>query len=455
MNQAAAANIPAGPNARPWISPWRLALVVGLAASLLHLAYGVWFVTMSPTDMPRASLSLTGEAFLASYPGWGDHEMDAAAHNRVATEIMRTGVPRTKTGALAFHNPLYNYFLAACYAVGGLRLLAVAIPQALLSGAIVALIALTASRLMPRGGATVVGVAGVLVLIYEPLARHTAYMVPTQVVVALFCWGVYLAAAPQPKGRTWAGLTLAMSAAVFAQAAFFVLAGAVVLWLLWEAWRRGEHGPGWAAGMLALAVASKLVLGLARFDGVTADTLRDADREALWIANNPWYENARWTERYRVRFGPAPEWHLSPAQLQRYQEYLARAGGDRSRAGRLYVRENPGQFAKLSFIRMWTGIVAPDGTRWQRRLIAAALWLLIFPAGFYGLWKNRAWPFSKLAWLVILATFAFLTFVHPGSRYRVPADVLLALYAATTYADGYQRWRQRRRAAAAAPVAGA
>jgi hypothetical protein len=411
----------------------------------LHLAYGVWFHTKSPTDVPKTSVKLVGEAFLASYPGWGGHEMDDASQNRIATEILRTGVPRTRSGALCLHNPIYNYFLAACYRLGGIRLLSVAVPQAALSGAIAVLVAFTALRLTPQGGAAALLAGGCPILINESLAGATAYIAPVHLLLFLQCVALYVVAGARLKGPGLFFFVLAFGAAVYTQAAFFVVGTAGAVWLLLGYIRFRKPSYLVAGLVLSLLVMSKLALSVVRLDGVRDDTVREADRGTLWVCNNPYYENLRPWERWSIRFSPEPRWNISPEQLRRHEEYLARAGGDVSKAGWLYLRENPVQYAKLCFIRMWSGIVAPDGRRWQRQLISFANWWLIFPVGLYSLWKNRRWEFSKLAGLIILAEFALLTFILPNARYRLPAEMLLTIYAAIAYADWWRAWWQGRR----------
>ena len=97
----------------------------------LHLGLGLYYATQGDPST-RISLRASGAEYLASFPGWnGESEHDSAAYNRAAISVLETRVPRGRSGALFVHAPVYAYFLAGCYAVGGIRLLSVAVPQAL------------------------------------------------------------------------------------------------------------------------------------------------------------------------------------------------------------------------------------------------------------------------------------------------------------------------------------
>ena len=112
---------------KPWVFPVWLAV----ATFAFHLFFGVWFWTASPTRAAKSSLSISGEEYLARFPTWDtEHEADAAFYNRGAVEAMRTGVPHTRSGMFFEHAPLYAWFLGGCYKLGGVRLLSLAIPQA-------------------------------------------------------------------------------------------------------------------------------------------------------------------------------------------------------------------------------------------------------------------------------------------------------------------------------------
>src|SRR5438552_3941544 len=101
--------------------------LLALATFMVYLALGVYYSTGSITPSRTLKTELTGDAYLRAFPGWNDRlEFDDAAYNRAAVEILSHGVPRDHTGSLFLYAPVYAYFLAGCYWIGGLRLFSVA-----------------------------------------------------------------------------------------------------------------------------------------------------------------------------------------------------------------------------------------------------------------------------------------------------------------------------------------
>jgi hypothetical protein len=74
--------------------------------------------------------------------------------------------------------------------------------------------------------------------------------------------------------------------------------------------------------------------------------------------------------------------------------------------------------------------------------ISWATWLLLFPAGFWGLWKLRATPFAGLAVCVILFECGFEIMIMAGwqPRYRLPVDLMLCAAAGVVYAGWLGRF---------------
>src|SRR5258706_15863991 len=137
---------------RSRISVWILVLIA-IFTAVSHFLFGVWYWRQwvrNEMKPPRPPLELRGEDYLRVFPAWGrPAERDSAAYNRGALNIIDSGVPRTRSGALHMHAPTYCYFLALCYKIGGLRLFSVAVPQALLAGLACFLVGLAASRTIP------------------------------------------------------------------------------------------------------------------------------------------------------------------------------------------------------------------------------------------------------------------------------------------------------------------
>ena len=142
-----------------------------------------------------------------------------------------------------------------------------------------------------------------------------------------------------------------------------------------------------------------------------------------------------------VTLVPWSKWHKTEAQEQRYREYLERSGGNWSAAGWLWVRENPGQYAKQCLIRLRTELgpfTANESL--PRRLLSVFLWVLVFPAGFYGVWRARRSAVGLLAILVIVAVMSFDSLVFVNFRYRLPAEMILTMYAGLTYMGLLRSW---------------
>jgi hypothetical protein len=262
--------------------------------------------------------------------------------------------------------------------------------------------------------------------------------VPVNILMFFFSAALFAVADHPLTGWAVAGFVAGIGLGIYTQAAFFTVGAATALWLL----LRFRYERRWrllaGAIVLLLLVAGKLLLSLVNLEGGKNDWVRQADRGTLWLANNPHYESLRWWDLWQLRLGPSHKWKGTAEQDRRYREYLDRAGGDMGKAAMLWIRENPAQYAKLCFIRLRTELGPITGSMGSRvnRLASTVIWLLTFPAGFFGLWQDRRSPFAALAGLIILAVFALDTFILMAGqlRYRLPADLLLTIYAGVTYA---------------------
>jgi Na+-transporting NADH:ubiquinone oxidoreductase subunit NqrB len=82
----------------------------------------------------------------------------------------------------------------------------------------------------------------------------------------------------------------------------------------------------------------------------------------------------------------------------------------------------------------------------RNREISSVVWLLIFPAGFYGMWKHRDLQLAHLAIVIVLAVTAFGTLLteEPYLRYRMPVDLLLTAFAGVAYGTWMGRRHEQR-----------
>lgn len=425
-------------------SPRRLLWAVALTVFCAHLGWGLWFVTASPTNMPKTSLRQQGDDYLRSFPGWDtDEESDGAFHNRAAVSVLQTGIPRTRTGAFSDHSPLYAYFLAACYKLGGLRLLSIALPHALLSALLSLLLGLTAFRFFsgPAKGTAAV-LTALLVLPHVSLANYVAY--PGPPLLLMFFFAAALWAVSSAGGERLGLFTAALAAGIFTHAAFFIVGGAAGLWLLFR-WGRQRHGRYLVAALVLLAVAVvKLAISMWDTSANRNDHIRKASQGLLWQGNNPYYEDMKVWNLWEQRLSNPTawsKWRKTEQQEQRVQDYFERAGGNPRDAGLLWVRENPGQYAKLCIMRLRTEL-SPymANASPPKKLLGVGYWLLVFPAGAYGLWRARKTPFGLLGGLIALAVVVFDSLVFVNFRYRLPVEMILTVFAGLTYAGWLTAW---------------
>jgi len=418
--------------------PLNLLILLAVCTFAAHLTYGVWFWTKSPTHAAKIGLSTSGEEFLASYPTWDtEHEADAAFYNRGAVEALRTGVPRTRSGLFLEHAPLYAYFLAACYKVGGMRLLAFAVPQAALSALTCLLVGLTAVRLSPRHKSWAGFAAAGLVLMNVRLAGYTGYPSPTSLLLFCFAvamWALVRSLEFRPNRAAFFG---ALILGIYVQAAFFIVALAVVFWALIAWWRIRKGSLLLGAVVLAAFALAKPAVSML-IDRSRETHSSEAPTTILWEANNPYYESMTAFSLWERRPGNSwTRWKMSPEEDQRFQAYLLRGGGNGTKAALLWIRENPRDYLELCVVRFGavfgpvTGQMSPLNQK-----ISWVTWLLLFPAGFVGLWRLRQTQFAGLALCVILFECGFEIAIIAGwqPRYRLPVDLMLCAAAGVVYA---------------------
>ncbi len=422
---------------------------LAVATAVLHGVFGVYYATQAENLTSKPTLQMEGIEYLKSFPGWDAvGENDAAAYNRAALGVLRAGVPRNRSGGVSVHALVYDYFLAACYWIGGIRLYSVAIPQALLAGLTCLLVGLTASRIAGPSAPWAGCLAAAIMLSNLRLAVYVGNMLPTVLLLFLFSMALYAAAGPRTAANR-AMFVGTMGLAIFTQAGFFVVATAGAAWLALEAFRHRQAAARYGCLGIIVLVGFRLALPLIDFGGTREDGWRNTDNGGiLWESNNPYYESMQLTTLWERRPGnPWTVWYMSPQEQQRYDEYKERAHQNIRRAATSWIRENPIQYAKLCFIRLrtelgpYTAMMSP-----RNRLISTLYWLLIFPAGLFGLWQSRDSEWAGLIELVMLAVFTFdaLVFVEWYLRYRLPVDLALTVYAGVAYAGGLTSWAAKR-----------
>lgn len=407
-----------------------------VATSLVYLVFGTYYVTRNAERVHGpSSLSVSGDAYLRAFGTWdSDDEADSAFYNRLALGVMHTGLPRNRSGSVSLYAPVYTYFLGACYSVGGLRLLSFIVPQAILGGLLAWFCGLIAGRLAPGLKPVVMLLAAGLIMINLRFGMAAAAIVPTILLLLLLAVALYLALGPLTWGNVL-GLSALSAIAVFTQTSFFVVAFAIAVWLGWRAFVQKHLVLAVGCGIILSSIGTMLLLraAVARM----GDTHKHENTAILWESNNPFYEGLTPTSLWGRRPGnPWSQWTPSPQEQQRYDDYLKRAAAARSDPGVLWIKENPLQYAKLCWIRLYTTLGPITGQMSPRnRLISTFYWLLIFPAGYYGLWRTRRLQVTKMAVLIFLVLTAFesLVITEWSLRYRMPWDLILTIYAAVGY----------------------
>jgi hypothetical protein len=340
------------------------------------------------------------------------------------------------------HAPLYAYFVAGCYQLGGIRMLSLQVVQAVLSGFMAFFVGCAAAGLAQNHARLAGFIGSGFVLINLQFASYTGVASPTTLL--LFFVSLALCALVCGSGKFRLPVfVLALAAGVYAQAAFFIVAVGVIGFLLFSCWR--ERRLSWllAAVVLAAFTFSKPAISLF-IDRAKETHSTEPPTAVLWEANNPYYQSMTAFSLWERRPGNHwSKWQQTPEEDAQYESYLARAGGNGTRAALAWIRENPKDYLELCVVR--AGAVFGPITAQMSPLLKKiwlGMWLLVFPAGFYGLWRLRKHSFAHLAGFAMLVEFSFEILVMAGwqPRYRLPIDLMLYLAAAGVYAAGIGGW---------------
>jgi len=412
---------------------WGVAVTLVALIATVHGAFGLLYATsISPQARPGL-LSSSGDAYLQRFLGWNtDNEQDATGFNRTALSILHTGLPYSRHGTLILRTAVYSYFVAICYALGGIRFLPIVIAQAILSGLTGTVLAAAASRLC-GGRMAVRVVVAALYLVNLRVAMYVGYIVPlipTLFFLSVAFWS--LAGSTKDSPPKWVALPLILG--TYTSSTFFVVALVGAAWLLLR--RRATI----QAAAIVLFVALKFVITWSNVAGRAAEPNRAADRGGIfWLSNDPYYDRMRPWSLWEWRgANPWSTWKMSDEERDRYASYLARSGQNELRAALLWIRENPGHYTQVCLARLrtefspYTGEMSP-----RNRLVSTVVWLLIFPSGFYALWRARRADSAEFELWMITAMFTFATFVTeaPDLRYRMPVDHLLTAFAGGAYCE--------------------
>ena len=316
--------------------------------------------------------------------------------------------------------PLYPFFLALVYWVGGYSHLAVKIVQALVgAGTVVLVWALV--RGLKREAAPI---AGYLAMVYGPLVTVCAEIMSE----TLFCFWIVLAgwlfvvADGRRNYLLLAGVAVGLAALTRAVGLLWIPALALV-----AVWRlRGE------------GVRRVLWVGAALCVVLLPWGVRNWQVHGVWVpvsthggfilarsnAFDPdWRQERGWgiSESF---------FHRLPSEIDRDRYWYAQ--------GVAFIQEHPGYYLRLvgeRFVRLWY-FFRPDYNFW---------FMVILPFFLIGL--RHYWRVEKFAYLstfILLSTFVYSAILYGSVRFRLPLEPLFIAFAAVYLSDAVRdRSKQR------------
>jgi 4-amino-4-deoxy-L-arabinose transferase-like glycosyltransferase len=363
---------------------------------------------------------------------------DAVLYDSLAQSLLRGDGFSYQGRATAFVVPGYPAFLAGVYALFGRDLVAVGVVQAILGAISAVFVAATTARLAgPLAG----WAAGVIVacyphfLIWTGLALTENLFLP---LTAIALWAL-VRAEMEAHWRSYllAGLALAAATLVRGNLVAF-LPVAVIL-----AWSHGKQRRRWSYGVVLLCAAvTPLIPWVVRNAMVIgAPTLATEGGQVLWAAYNP-----RASERHvngYVYGEPLPEAVVpGGTELEVSAQY--------ARAGLAYLKSQP--LAPIQHLpakawNMWRPVFASAKLRTWVVFGASYVSLVVLAA--YGWTRGRnlnagIHPASRiLKWFVVIITASHLLMIAEV-RYRMPIELVLAVFAGMGCALAADRWASMR-----------
>lgn len=327
----------------------------------------------------------------------------------------------------------YPLFVAAFYRVfGNGGQLPVFLAQIVLHALSVGLVALTAARLAgPWAGAT----AGAFLAFHPPLIWLSVAMMSENVMIPLVAVTLWLLlCAPRRWGGRWwlrpLALGLALGALAQTRSTFAAYIAVACLWLLIEA---RKSLPRWRA-LLPPAVAGLVFVAVCvpwavRNHVIWGKFIPFSTKSGI----NAYFFNH---DGMVVEFGPGAVDRLPPVnifgpEIQNLPDEPARNEALR-KLFQDFVREKPGKFAGLTWMRFWMALLPIQITStskltligaWYAKGTALAAWLALAALLFTGRLKGRRLLWRLAPLLLLLAMWqALQSLAGPGMRYRTPVE---------------------------------
>jgi len=318
---------------------------------------------------------------------------------------------------MAYRTPLPALYFAAIYAVFGTSILAVQIANIVLGVCTVWLVYDLVSRCF---GVLSARWAALFASFYPPILLYTAQLLsetPVLMLIALTLWLVWLLRGHSGIWFILVGIVSGL--AVLTRQSALAVAVFIAVWTVLDRRRRqwlSRVSPAlFMLAFLALTVApwtlrNYVVLG--EFVPLTS-----GGGISLWIANNPKADGAG------VENVPSTP-HLSALPE-------SKRGPAYQRLAMQYIRENPGRFAQLSLRRLiyfWHLGYHGEGAA---EVVFLVIYLPMLGLAAVGCWAG--WRFNRNAVLLLLSVPVTLTVVHmvflPVGRYRLPAELIVCMFA--------------------------
>jgi hypothetical protein len=425
--------------------PWALFLLLLLVGFGIRMGYGV-------VRYDGMLLSLSGPAFIASW------DFDAAEHVLIAHALLSgkgyvvDQIPGTESKHVRFVGkealfkaPLYQFFLAAMFALSGFSFLLFFPLQAAFGGLVSGFVGLLALEAFRRADAA--WIAGLAAATHPVLVNSASQPYNENLFFLLFVSALWAFMRWFDTRRlSWASACGVLSGLCILtrESGIPLFVGMVAFGSFGVTHRPwGFRGLVTAVVLAALVVAPWTVRNYVRLGVVVP--VASILGNSLAIGNNEcvaaesvfmpfWSEGAcrPLDERRRqLRARVAAEGPVEAVLWDRLD----------ARLGLAFIEENRGAYLELCARRLWTALLPynPRGEqRWHTRVALLVYWLLVFPAGFMGLalvLRRRVERPTLLAVEIGVNLLAIVAvFFWSDLRYRIGMDLLLGCFAGWQYA---------------------
>jgi hypothetical protein len=430
-----------------WRSKAALFFAIVLIGCALRLGNGV--------ARYQNSFSRTGADFVTLW------QSDALEHVLIAKSLIEDGAYRVGHSSpeldgrevrwgehdALFKAPLYQYFLAAVFAVSGFSFALFLPLQALIGGIASGFAALAALEMFHRW--RIAAFSGLAAAGHPVLVNAAAQPYNENVFVALLfasLWG-FARWLNDPRLR-WAVTSGALGGlAVLCRETAAPLLVAVATYALIA--RPAGARRSFTAAFAVIAVAALVVAPWSLRNYVRTGRVIPVaviTGTALSIGNNEclaaeplltWY----WAEGPCESLNAKRQLLIAPYPVDEWDNRVIRNSINAGLAAQ-FITERPMDYLKLSLKRAWT-VLLPFHP-WQslgtiNRIALSAYWLVILPAGVIGLVASlrKARGPAVLLGLCIGAVIVpqILVYFSPDMRYRIVADLLFAVFAGHVYAQ--------------------